>query len=154
MEPKGFQSDAELSSWIDRGINHALGLAQSAEAPASKKGLRTSNGSAVARSGEARFAALAIELAGLPAVTIGSGKRGFGSGALLVNGRIFAMVTRGDLVLRLPAPRVAELIAAGQGRPFEAGRGRPLNEWMVAAASGRRWRAFAEEARAHVGGAS
>jgi TfoX N-terminal domain len=58
-------------------------------------------------------------------------KRGFGNGALCVNDRIFAMVSRDRLVVKLPARRVQDLIAAGQGEPFDAGKSRPMKEWLV-----------------------
>jgi len=69
---------------------------------------------------EERFAAIVEELAGIEGVTAGAGRRGFGSGALQVDGRIFAMARRGGLVLKLPSQRVAELVASGDGTPFDA----------------------------------
>jgi hypothetical protein len=80
---------------------------------------------------EARFANLVRALAGEPGVEVGGGRRGFGSGTLQAGGRIFAMLSHGRLVLKLPRERVAGLIAAGAGTPFDAGKGKPLAEWLV-----------------------
>jgi hypothetical protein len=83
---------------------------------------------------EEGFAAIVETLGGRPGVTEpappGLSGRRFGSSALRVHGRIFAMVSRGRLVLKLPPGRVAELIGSGGGRPYDAGKGRPMKEWV------------------------
>ena len=55
----------------------------------------------------------------------------FHSTGLHTSGKFFAFVRKGELVIKLPAPRVAELITLQAGRPFDAGRQRPLKEWIV-----------------------
>lgn len=50
--------------------------------------------------------------------------------ALKVRGRFFAFTTKGELVVKLPAARVYELIARGAGRPCDPGKGRPMREWV------------------------
>lgn len=103
------------------------------------------------KTAEQRWNEIAASYAGLPAVTGGTG---FGrSEGLRLRGKIFAMLVRGDLVLKLPAERVGELTAAGAGRPFDAGKGRPMREWVVVSPdSGRRWTALAREAFRFAGG--
>ncbi len=73
---------------------------------------------------EKHFEALAEEFAGRPGVTTPaeSGRRGFGSTALKVNGSIFAMLVGGRLVVKLPKDRVAGLIARGPARRSTPGR--------------------------------
>ena len=84
-------------------------------------------------------------------VTIGEG-RGFGNGTLQAGGRIFAMRNAAGLALKLPAARVAALLAAGDGLPFDAGKGRPMKEWVVIPwQSDAEWLALAEEALVFVG---
>ena len=100
---------------------------------------------------EAHFEAIVDTFVGTPAVTLGGGRRGFGSDALQAGGRIFAMTSGGLLVLKLPAARVAALVASGEGEPFDAGRGRPMKEWVVVVRGGRkRCLALAREACAFV----
>jgi hypothetical protein len=76
--------------------------------------------------------------------------KGFGSDALKVDGRIFAMLTGGQLVVKLPAERVQDLISDGTGGPFDAGKGRPMKEWLTVLASDDVWSGLAAEAYAFV----
>lgn len=57
--------------------------------------------------------------------------RMFGSDALKIRGKVFAMLVKGDLVIKLPAERVNELLEAGAGRPFDPGHGRVMKEWVA-----------------------
>jgi len=77
-------------------------------------------------------------------------RRGFGSRALKVDGKIFASLSSGDrLLLKLPAARVEALIAEGIGERFSTGPCRPKREWVtVAPTHASRWVALADEARA------
>jgi TfoX/Sxy family transcriptional regulator of competence genes len=100
---------------------------------------------------EAAFAAIAEDLLHEPAVSEGTG---FGSNAgLRAAGKIFAMLVRGELVVKLSAARCAELVASGSARPFDRGRGHPLREWIcVGEAEQSEWPALAREALAFVAG--
>ena len=83
--------------------------------------------------------------------SIGQG-RGFGSSALKAGGTIFAMLVKGDLVLKLPRDRAQQLVAEGGGAPFDPGHGRVMREWVaVPAGDPDQWIRLAEEARAYVG---
>ena len=98
---------------------------------------------------EDRYATLVDALLGSTDVTLGSpGKKGFGSSALQVNGRIFAMLSNGRLVVKLPRQRVDALIAAGVGERFDPRHdGRLMKEWLVAEpTSGESWLSLAREA--------
>jgi len=79
-------------------------------------------------------------------------KKGFGSAALTMEGRIFAMLTRGRLVIKLPKVRVEALVKDGWGVRFDANRGVEMNkEWLtVDPAHDADWTGLAEEAFAFV----
>jgi hypothetical protein len=94
------------------------------------------------------FETILARFEGEPGVERGTNWR---SDGLRVNGKIFAMHARGDLVVKLPAERCAELVASGRGKPFEAGR-RTMREWVaVGDEQADDWLALAEEAYAFVG---
>ena len=65
------------------------------------------------------YASVAEEFLGVSGVTQPSDQprptTGFGSSALKVNNKIFAMLVGGKLVVKLPRQRVDALIAAGEG---------------------------------------
>jgi hypothetical protein len=78
------------------------------------------------------FETLCEEYSKAADVEFGGSRAGFGSNALKVNGKIFAMVSsRGQLVFKLPAARTRELTDEGVGTPFDPGRGRLMREWLV-----------------------
>jgi len=81
----------------------------------------------------------------------GKGRR-FGSNGLKVNGKLFALIVRGRLVVKLPKARVAALVAAKKGEPFETAPGRVMKEWLVLAERSRSCEAMAREAFAFVKG--
>ncbi len=75
----------------------------------------------------------------------------FGASGLKVGGKLFAMMSSGELVVKLPRQRVDELVATGTGRPFDPGHGRLMKEWVtIAPVHGRDWDKLAEEARQFV----
>jgi hypothetical protein len=88
----------------------------------------------------------------LQGVTLGSGRRGFGSDSLCINGKIFAIPRSDGLVLKLPGARVTQLIASGDGTPFDGGKGKPMKEWVVIGPTAEdHWLDLAKEALSFVG---
>ena len=102
-----------------------------------------------------RYAALVASFLGKPGVTYGSEgpatRRAFGSDALKVDNRIFAMLVRERLVVKLPRKRVDALVAQGDGQPFDPGHGRLMKEWLALdPGSEQDWEAIAGEAMEFV----
>lgn len=88
-----------------------------------------------------------------PRVAVGEGK-GFGSGGLKVDGKLFALMSsRGQFVVKLPKQRVGELVAQAKGELFDPGHGRLMREWVAMHGHEAEWPALAREARKFVGGA-
>jgi hypothetical protein len=97
---------------------------------------------------------LVDELTGIDGVMPPRGGGGFGRGALRYDGKIFAMLVRGRLVVKLPASRVTALIRSGNGEAFDANKGTPMREWLsLDPGSDLDWLSIASEAldfaRAH-----
>jgi hypothetical protein len=78
--------------------------------------------------------------------------RGFGSDALTSDGRIFAALSHGKLLLKLPRPRVDELISTHVAEPFVL-RERVMREWLLLPVQrAELWPVLAEEAHRFVSG--
>jgi hypothetical protein len=100
---------------------------------------------------EERFDELVTVFAVRPDITPPHGSRGFGSHALRVRGKIFAMVVRGHLVVKLPKVRVDELVESGDGVRFDANKGTPMKEWLsLDVESALDWEPLAREALSFV----
>lgn len=72
---------------------------------------------------------LAAEQRRKPEVSFG---RALQNDVLKVNGKIFAFLKDGRLVVKIPAKQAAALVAEGEAVPFESG-GRQMKEWVAVA---------------------
>lgn len=101
---------------------------------------------------EDRFADLVEEYTAIAGVSPPSPGGGFGSSALRYQNKIFAMLVRGRLVVKLPKSRVAELVLAGAGEHFDANKGKPMKEWLsLDPAATLDWSTLAREGLEFVG---
>src|SRR5262245_49171609 len=101
-----------------------------------------------------RYETIVENLLNNSGVTFGaSEKKGFGSSALKINGKIFAMMdSKGNFVVKLPRQRVDTLIGAGLGERFDPGHGRVMKEWLtLAPGAEEHWLPLAREAMEFVG---
>jgi hypothetical protein len=101
---------------------------------------------------EERFAVLVEEFLGHPDVTPPSDGKGFGESALKIRGKIFAMLVRGKLVVKLPKSRVDALITSGEGERFDPRHdGRLMKEWVtIEPTSAKEWLDLSREAMEFV----
>jgi hypothetical protein len=100
-----------------------------------------------------RYAAVVVALTKNAKVQLkGPGRKGFGSQALRVGGKIFAMLSmKRQFVVKLPRDRVDELVASRFGSRFESGQGRAMKEWFVPGPRlASSWVALAKEALSFV----
>jgi hypothetical protein len=73
-------------------------------------------------------------------------KNGFGSGLRFQN-KVFAMLVNDKLVVKLPIPRINELVITGEGERYGYGDGRVTKEWVeLEYISHERWMSLATEA--------
>ena len=97
------------------------------------------------------FQSVIEALEGRPGVTKG---RMFGSTVLKAQGKVFSMLVKGKLVLKLSRQRVDSLVASGAGEYFDPGHGRPSKEWVsIGEAKQHDWLSLAEEALKNAGAA-
>lgn len=97
---------------------------------------------------------LAVRLLAEPDVEEGTG---FGRvPGLRTSKKIFAMMCRGELVVKLPRERVDELVAAGVASRFDARLdGRLMRQWAsISSERGLDWEPLALEARRFVSSAT
>ena len=101
---------------------------------------------------EERYQAVVAALLASSDATFGiAEKKGFGATGLAIGGKLFAMLNKGQLVVKLPAPRVEAITAAGDGERFDPGHGRLMREWVTVAPESREeWLPLAREAMAFV----
>lgn len=105
---------------------------------------------------EERFAEVVEEFLNNPDVTPPSdgtqSRKRFGSSALKISDKIFAMLVRGRLVVKLPKSQVDALIASGDGERYDPrSDGRLMKEWLVVApTSDVEWLSLAREAMEFV----
>ncbi len=98
---------------------------------------------------EERFAEIAAGYAADGAVTSG---RMFGSPGLKVKGKVFALLVKEELVVKLPKDRVDALVAGGLGANFDPGHGRLMKEWLAVPATFQDdWPGLASEAYHFLG---
>ena len=94
------------------------------------------------------FAAVLQAFAKEPAI---SSTKMFGALGLKVCAKAFAMLYKGDLVVKLPSERVDALARAGTGKAFEPGMGRVMKEWVALGPQQQaKWVSLAKEARDFV----
>ena len=100
----------------------------------------------------ALFESLCDEYAGVSGITVPDGGSGFGSNAIKVNKSIFAMLVNDRLVGEAPGRtgRGADLF--WRRAAFDAGKGKPMKEWVILTVDDDACRVLVAEAMAFVAG--
>jgi hypothetical protein len=94
-----------------------------------------------------RYLAIADELHYNPEIS--QSRKSLSSG-LRIKSKIFAMLSKGQIVVKLPQTRVDELIERGEGERYESG-GHPLREWvLIKPTTEEGWMGLVQEAQAFV----
>ena len=101
---------------------------------------------------EENYSELVKTLLKNPKVSPPQNDRGFGSKALWTGGKMFVFLSaKKKFVVKLPQERVDELVAHGKGERWDAGRGRPMKEWLVVNSKSKSdWLEFAGESMEFV----
>jgi hypothetical protein len=96
---------------------------------------------------EERFDEVVAQMETVAGVTPPGGGTGFGANSLRYRRKIFAMLVRDRLVVKLPKARVDALVESGDGVRFDANKGTPMKEWLsLDPASAQPWLPLATEA--------
>ena len=51
--------------------------------------------------------------------------------SLKINKKMFAMLSKGNIVVKLPKERVEELLENKIGNPYDPGNGKIMKEWVI-----------------------
>ncbi len=100
------------------------------------------------QSSDTLYSIIADELRTDPAV---SQSKMFGSQGFKIAGKVFAVLVKGNLILKLPKVRVDHLVASDKGEHFDPGHGRIMKEWVaVKPTDQNEWLALAKQAKDFV----
>jgi hypothetical protein len=94
------------------------------------------------------FTKLSKELMSNRQVSWLKGKKGFGSSALRIDGKMFVLLSsKNEFVVKLPKERVDELVTSGEDVRFDPRRnGKVMKEWLVVnSISESKWLSMAKE---------
>ena len=96
-----------------------------------------------------QFQAITEHFAGAPEVSKG---KMFGSIGLKANGKVFAMLVKDRLVVKLPRAKVEALVSAQRGLHFDPGHGRLMKEWISVGfgADESDWLSLVQEAKDYI----
>jgi len=62
--------------------------------------------------------------------------------------KMFAMLSKGNYVVKLPKERVRDLLSSGEGLPYDPGNGKIMKEWVIIPEElFGRWVEYASEAK-------
>ena len=74
--------------------------------------------------------------------------RGRGAQGIKLGKKLIVMFMKGDLIVKLPEERVSEIIASGDGEPYDPGTGKPMKNWVLITETRRElWIKYSEEAK-------
>ena len=67
--------------------------------------------------------------------------------ALKIRKKMFAMLSKGNFVVKLPKNRVSEMLDSGEGLPYDPGNGKIMKEWaIIPENTSEKWIDYASEA--------
>ncbi len=116
--------------------------------PTAKPYDRKQSGKTIAQSEDLGFESVAEGLLGERGVTPA---KMFGSHGLKINGKVFSMLVKDTLVVKLPRKRVDALVKSSKGDYFDPGHGRIMTEWIAVNLKSKPiWKKLAREAMMYV----